>query len=431
MHPDELHSVLMRQLRRCGGSLEEAPVGENWARLLEGVNRAYVSADQDRYTVERSLEISSQEMEQLHARLRTERDKLDSVINSLPIGLLELDEKLAVAYANPSARDMLELDSDYVGKALGELATFECREEPSGDDTLGLYVNGIDWLINMLASEARPCGSGSRIVTSKGSTLPVTCIGSPIVRDGVRVGSLLLVTDMSAARAAERRAHDARVDAEAARRSAEAKSQFLATMSHEIRTPMNGVLGMLQLLLDTDLNDEQREFASTSYRSAEGLLGILNDILDFSKLEAGKYELETIEFGVTDLISDVVGVFSERAQGKNIEISWQCSPELPEPLLGDLTRVRQVVTNLVSNAIKFTEVGRVMVNANIESSSSGDVLSISVEDTGIGIAEASLNSLFAVFTQADISTTRKYGGTGLGLAISRRLAELMGVTRLS
>lgn len=433
--PTELHPVLARQLRRSAAGVESQPASEDWSRFLEGVNRAYVAADQDRYTLERAIDISSREMEELHVRLRDERDKLDSVISSLPIGLIELDQEFCLTHANPAACRMLEISQSMLGLRLSSVVTFGVSSAPLSSvqrDPISVppdSLNGDELLNAMLEKQLDEAVQDVRIIAPSGHTVPCAVMHSPIMRGRERTGLLLLITDMRAVRDAELRAREARVVAETARRSAELKSQFLATMSHEIRTPMNGVLGMLQLLLDTDLSDEQREFASTSYRSAEGLLSILNDILDFSKLEAGRYELETVEFGITDLVTEVVRVFGERARGKRISLAWTCSPEIPEPVLGDVTRVRQVLTNLVSNAVKFTDAGGVTVSVDVEPEPDGSlVFCFTVVDTGIGISESALAGLFNVFTQADVSTTRKYGGTGLGLAISKRLSELMGGT---
>ena len=220
---------------------------------------------------------------------------------------------------------------------------------------------------------------------------------------------------------------EAKTSARLALEASRVKSEFLATMSHEIRTPMNGVLGMTELLRGTPLNERQHRFVDTVYHSGQSLLRIINDILDFSKIEAGKIELEQINFDLRELVEDVCGMFAQPAHAKGLEIACLVPHALPIALRGDPARLRQILTNIVGNAVKFTGEGEVSVRVQLLAEGPGQArLRFDVRDTGIGIAEDKQQRIFEAFSQADSSTTRSFGGTGLGLAISKQLVELMG-----
>ena len=359
--------------------------------------------------------------------------QLQSVLNAASdFAIIEIDLVGVIRLFNAGAERMLGYDAaELVGKknpARFYLPVELAQRAAALNDELGGPVSRLETTVSL----ARKHGSDSRewtYVRKDGTTLPVNVTVTP-VRDaqGQITGYLGVAKDIRAERETCRVLADARDQAEQA---SLAKSRFLANMSHEIRTPMNAVLGMLELLQHTSLSPVQADYARKSSSAARALLGLLNDILDFSQVEANKVQLESSAFSIEALMRDVSVILSSLLGNKDVELIFAIDPAIPAQLLGDATRLRQVLINLASNAIKFTERGEVTVTLRFAAPSAPDsgadrAIDFSVEDSGIGIAHDKLGSIFEGFTQAEASTTRRFGGTGLGLTISQRLVELMG-----
>ena len=257
-----------------------------------------------------------------------------------------------------------------------------------------------------------------------GTSFPAEYWSRPLHRGNEPIGTVVTFVDVTQRRQVEQALRDAKEAAETANR---AKSTFLATMSHEIRTPMNGILGMTELVLDTDLTAEQRDSLGLVRLSAESLLTVINDVLDFSKIEAGKLEIESIPFDLRESLGETMKALGFRAHQKGLELIYEVQPDVAEAVLGDPGRIRQIVVNLVGNSIKFTDRGEVLLSVTQESESSDGVsLHFAVKDTGVGIPADKQQRIFEAFSQADGTMARKYGGTGLGLTICTRLVALMG-----
>ena len=350
------------------------------------------------------LESSTQELARQHAYL-------DALIASTPVGIAVLDGRRSVRSVNAAFEALFGYPAtEVVGAGIDALIVPDSLRSESSD--LERRVRGGE-VVRVEVERMRKDGRRIHVRLSAAAVKAAA--------DGAVVALYEDISDRKAAEAAMREARDL------AERVARARSAFLANMSHEIRTPMNAVLGFVELVLDTELAPEQRRALELVRTSSEALLTILNDILDYSKIEAEHLELESIPFDLPKVVHATATLLAVRAREKHLELTVDVPPDVPQMVRGDPTRVRQVLMNLIGNAIKFTEEGEVDVSASV-TQRDGDEAAVQfrVRDTGIGISEEQLGSIFKEFTQADASMTRRYGGTGLGLAISRRLVALMG-----
>ncbi len=362
---------------------------------------------------ERTRELQKEVADRTRAEQELEDRKqfLNYLIVNLPIAIAAIDNDGAVEMCNPAFEALfLYSQQAILGRSLAELVTnSESRSELESHRNSLLRGDGV----HVVTRRSR----------SDGSLVDVEAHSVPLGREGKRTGGLLLYQDITERKLAEEAMRHAKEAAEAASR---AKSEFLANMSHEIRTPMNGVLGMLQLLADTDLTPEQRRFINVAENSGRALLALIGSILDLSKIEAQKVTLEKLSFDLHHAIEEVGEPLRVQANAKGLRFHSRVSPETPQFLRGDVHRLRQVLTNLVGNAIKFTERGEVTLYTALESQGDGTAtIRFAVSDTGIGIRPEQIAALFSPFVQADASTTRRYGGTGLGLAICKQLVEMM------
>jgi PAS domain S-box-containing protein len=347
----------------------------------------------------------------LERKVEERTSYLNALIENSPMAILVLDSAEMAQLCNPAFEQMFQYSrTEIIGKSVDGLLAEGSLLAEAGN-------------ISRETFNGTPVALVTKRMRKDRSFVDVEIHGVPLVVNGSVVGSLSIYQDISVRKRAEEAMRQAK---EAAEASSRAKSEFLANMSHEIRTPMNGIMGMTDLVLDSELSSEQREYLKMVKASADSLLTLINDILDFSKIEAGKLEVDAIDFDLGDAVGDTMKALSVRAQQKGLELAYEFQPDVPYALVGDPGRLRQIIVNLIGNAIKFTEKGEVVLSVQADCSKMDDVqLHFTISDTGIGIPAEKQAAIFQAFTQADGSMSRTYGGTGLGLTISSRLVGLM------
>ena len=355
---------------------------------------------------------------QMGEKIEENRRFLQGLTDALGEGVYALDMDWRCTFINPEAERLLGWKKDeLIGRPIHELVHFQKAD--------GTPRRREDCHLAHTSRFGQPARSEDDLFTRKnGDTFPVSLVCVPLTENGNTTGTVVAFQDITQRKETADALTRAKEAAEAASR---AKSDFLATMSHEIRTPMNGIMGMTELALDTELSQIQREYLEIVKTSADSLLTVINDILDFSKIEAGKMRLDTQIFDIRDLLGDVVKPLAVRSDQKHVELIFDVAHDVPDYLVGDPHRLKQVLVNLLGNAIKFTGEGEILLRVTLETlGEKYAMLHFAVSDTGIGIAQDKLPLIFEAFSQADTTTTRKYGGTGLGLTISTRLVGLMG-----
>ncbi|MFP2934119.1 ATP-binding protein, partial [Pyxidicoccus sp. 3LG] len=346
---------------------------------------------------------------EVEASIRQQKEFFEAVVRNSPVAIVTITRQFRVLSWNPEAERLFGFTpQEALGKHIFELVATDQTVLPEAERASREVV------------QRGRVHSVTRRVRKDGSVVDVELLALPVSVGGRQLGFIAIyhdITDLQRAR-------------QAAETANQAKSLFLATMSHEIRTPMNAIIGMTGLLLDTTLSEEQRDFVSTIRQSSEALLTLLNDVLDFSKIEAGRFEAELHPFDLRQCVESVLDLLAVRASEKGLDLNCDIAQHVPQMLVGDASRVRQVLLNLVGNALKFTEQGGAVVTVDAvraaEAPDSPWELTFSVQDTGPGIPEDMRSGLFQPFNQLDASVSRRFGGTGLGLAISKRLVEAMG-----
>ena len=455
------HRLLERQLKKYLPGYPEVPA--EWGALLSAVSNSYEHSDNDRLLMETAMRESSDELmakkeavnqmlvRQSHV-LETLKEAASTLFPDRPLlendDLLQLAdivqeeiEKRQIAETRRAQSDQRLLDiieSLNLGMARYDLESRLTQVEPrfaeifgrDEADMIGLRASDIS-TSRVSEDETRiqfyleSTVFESRYLNSNGEIKWLLCTTAPLFDDASRVeGGVIVVFDITARKKLEQEMIDARKAAEA---GLELRKTILANVSHELRTPVNAIVGMSALLASTELNEQQREYLKTMRFSSDGLLVLIDDLLDVSRIEAGKVELEEIEFSMRDNFSQLTKSLRLRAEEKGLSFEWKLDEHIAPRLLGDIHRLNQIITNLIGNAIKFTPQGKVQLEiTQVSESNDAQDIRFSVVDTGIGIAAERQAAVFQAFAQEDNSTTRKYGGTGLGLSISRRIVEMMG-----
>ena len=367
-----------------------------------------------------SMEILQRNLrtQELLAQIKLSEERMRLILESSSEGIFGVDNEGRIGFVNPAACQILGFTAE---ELIGQPshATIH-HHRPDGSEypkeECPMYAAYKQGKMSRIDNEF--------LWRKDGTGLPVEYGATPIMKDGAIIGAVISFTDITERKQAEKELHEAKAKAEDATK---AKSDFLANMSHEIRTPMNAVIGLAHLALKTEMTPRQRDYLSKIHNAGISLLGIINDILDFSKIEAGKLDIETMDFYMDDVIHTVTTLTAQKAHDKGLELLVNIPSSMPQDLVGDPLRLGQIITNLVNNSVKFTERGEIRVNAELlEQTGKKAQFRFSVKDSGVGMTREQAAKLFQPFTQADTSTTRKYGGTGLGLTICRRLVELMG-----
>ncbi len=383
--------------------IASVPVFLGYFAYLIGVREYRLQVHMRR--LDEDIQVGTERLLQANQGLERQKIYFEALVKNSPVAIVVLDEEHRIQSCNPAFENL-----------------FGHREEEILNRDLDALVAPKEYRNDARAYTAQVAGGNTLHGFGKrkhknGYLLDVEIFGVPVVVGGEMVGVLGLYHDIG-------ELIQAKNDAEAADK---AKSDFLANMSHEIRTPMNSVMGMIELVLDTKLNEEQRDFLETARSSAEALLALINDILDFSKIESGQLDLEIIDFDLRTTVEAIAHTLAQRAEEKGLEMACLIEHDIYSSLKGDPGRLRQILVNLTGNAIKFTEKGEVVIRAElVEEDQESVSVKFSVQDTGIGISQDRQGAVFERFQQADSSTTRRYGGTGLGLTISSQLANMMG-----